>query len=453
LCLRKSLHATSQERVKNIVMDISIIGAGHVGLVTGACFAQLKHRVVIADHDARKIAMLKRRQMPFYEPGLEALVKEQLAKRRLTLTTSIREAVGHGTVIFICVGTPPRPDGEADLSAVEHVCRDIGSTMRSYRLIVEKSTVPVETGDWIKRTMRLCVRKGIPFDVASNPEFLREGSAVKDFQEPDRIVVGVETERAKQLLLELYRPLEAPIVVTDVKSAELIKHASNSFLAVKISFINAVAQLCDRVGADVLKVAEGMGLDPRIGRAFLNAGVGYGGSCFPKDVAAFIRIAEKLGYDFRLLKAAAQINVEQRQFFVKRLAESLWTLNSKVIGVLGLAFKPDTDDLRDAPSIDVIQELQREGATVRAYDPKVLAHANGLFRGVKLCQNPYAVAKGADCLAIMTEWQEFKRLDFARVKKLMRQPVIVDGRNALDGAALKRMGFRYLGIGRGHGID
>ena len=429
-------------------MDISIVGAGHVGLVTGACFTDLGNRVVMADSDARKIASLRQGRVPFYEPGLEELVRRGLAEKRLRFTTSIQDVVAHGTIIFLSVGTPSRADGEADLTAVEDVTRQIAQRMRSYRLIVEKSTVPVETGEWIKKTCRLTVRRSVPFDVASNPEFLREGSALQDFLHPDRIVLGVESKRARELLLDLYKPLHAPVIVTDVKSAELIKHASNSFLAVKISFINAVAQLCDRVGADVVKVAEGMGLDKRIGRAFLDAGVGYGGSCFPKDVSAFIHIAEQHGFDFQLLKATARVNTEQRQFFVKRIQDTLWNLQNKTIGVLGLAFKPNTDDLREAPSVEIIRRLQAEGAKIRAFDPKAIAQANGLFTRVTFCKDVYDAARGADCLAVLTEWNEFKEIDFGRIKKLMRQPFVVDGRNMYDGAALRRLGFRYVGLGQ-----
>jgi len=431
-------------------MEISIIGAGHVGLVTGACFADLGNRVVIMDHDRARIAQLKRGRMPFFEPGLEELVKRGMADRRIRFTASVAEAVEHGLAIFICVGTPSRPNGDADLSAVEHVCRQLAKALRAYRLIVEKSTVPVETGEWMARLMRLAVPRKVPFDVASNPEFLREGSAIDDFLHPDRVVLGVASARAKTLLLQLYKPLKAPMLVTDVKSAELIKHASNSFLALKISFINAVAHVCDRVGANVVNVADGMGLDRRIGRAFLDAGIGYGGSCFPKDVAAFIRIAEKRGYDFQLLKAVVRVNQEQRLFFVKRVTEVLRDVRGKTIGVLGLAFKPNTDDLRDAPSLDIVRALQRDGARIRAFDPKALAQANGLFRGVIFCKDVYDTLRGADCLALLTEWNEFKELDLARIKKLMRQPVIVDGRNLYDPVALGRLGFRYVGIGRGN---
>ncbi len=434
-------------------MNIGIIGAGHVGLVTGACFADLGNRVVMADRDHKKIAMLKRRQMPFFEPGLEELVHRGVASKRLTFVPTTREVVTGSTLIFLCVGTPPRSSGEADLTAVEDVTREIAQAMRSYRLIVEKSTVPVETGEWIKRTCRLAIRRGVPFDVASNPEFLREGSAIQDFLHPDRIVLGVETKRAQALLTELYKPLHAPVLVTDIKSAELIKHASNSFLAVKVSFINSVAEICDTVGADVVKVAEGMGFDKRIGRSFLDAGVGYGGSCFPKDVSAFIRIAEKHGHNFQLLKAAAAVNEAQRKRFVKRIAQTLWNLNNKTVGVLGLAFKPNTDDLREAPSIDIIRMLEEEGAKVRVFDPKAMAQADGFFPEVTFCRNPYEVARGADCLAVVTEWNEFKELDFSRIKKLMRQPVIVDGRNMYDPASIRRLGFRYVGMGKGDALE
>ena len=434
-------------------MDITVIGSGHVGLVTGACFADLGNRVVMVDQDKDKVAGLKKGKVWFFEPGLEELVRRGIAEKRLSFTASIKEGVDQGQVIFICVGTPSRPNGEADLSQVEHVCQEIARVMRSYRLIVEKSTVPVETGEWIKKTLRHWVPKSVPFDVASNPEFLREGQGVQDFHHPDRVVLGVESKRARNLLVELYKPLDAALVITNIQSAELIKHASNSFLAMKISYMNAIAQLCDRVGADVVKVAEGMGLDKRIGRAFLNAGVGYGGSCFPKDVSAFIHIAEKHGFDFQFLKAAERVNAGQRRLFVTRIAESLWNLKQKTIGVLGLAFKPDTDDLREAPSVEIIRMLQEEGAKIRAYDPKAMADCNGLFRGVTFCRDPYEVAKGADCLVVITEWNEFKELDFGRIKKLMRQPLILDGRNIYDPEAMRKLGFRYAGIGRGHGPD
>ncbi|MBI4228026.1 MAG: UDP-glucose/GDP-mannose dehydrogenase family protein, partial [Candidatus Omnitrophica bacterium] len=336
-------------------MKLCVVGAGHVGLVSGACFAELGHDVVCVDNDARRVAALTRGVMPFFEPDLAPLVRRQTRRRRLAFTTDLRKGVRHGEVIFIAVGTPPKASGEADLTTVEHVCRDIARAMTSYRVIVEKSTVPVETGKWLRRTIARNLKRPIPFDVASNPEFLREGTAVRDFLHPDRIVLGVESPEARKRLLAVYAPIKAPLVVTDIASAELIKHASNSFLAMKISFINAVAQICDRVGADVEKVAEGMGLDPRIGKAFLDAGVGFGGFCFPKDIEAFAAIAEKLGVEFRLLKEVARINAQQRELVIKKIEDRLWNLTQKTIAVWGLSFKPNTDDMRFAPSIDVIQ--------------------------------------------------------------------------------------------------
>ena len=430
-------------------MEISVIGAGHVGLVTGACFADLGHSVVMVDNDAKRIANFKRGVMPYYEPGLEELVARGVRERRLTFTTALKEGVAKSTIIFIAVGTPQKATGEADLAYVEDVARAIAQHLSGYRLIVEKSTVPVQTGQWIAHTIKTYHRKKHPFDVASNPEFLREGTAVQDFMKPDRVVLGVESKRAKDLLCALYQPLGAPIVVTDINSAELIKHASNSFLSMKISFINAVAQICERSGADVQQVADGMGLDPRIGRAFLSAGVGFGGFCFPKDLEAFIKISEQLGYDFELLKAVRTINEAQKRSFAATVQRALWVVKGKTIGVLGLAFKPNTDDMRYAPAIDVIEHLQGEGVAVQAFDPQAMKEAARLLPRVKLCKDAYEAARGADCLAILTEWNEFKELDFKRLKKLMRQPLLVDGRNIYDPQRIRAQGFRYIGVGRG----
>jgi len=387
--------------------------------------------------------------MPFYEPGLEALVHRHARSRRLTFTTSLREGVRAGEVVFIAVGTPPRANGEADLTSVEGVCRDIARAMTSYRLIVEKSTVPVETGKWLRRTIAMNLRRRVPFDVASNPEFLREGTAVHDFLHPDRIVLGVETEEARRRLLAVYQSLKAPVVVTDMASAELIKHASNSFLATKISFINAIAQLCDKVGADVEKVAEGMGLDPRIGPAFLKAGAGFGGFCLPKDIEAFIRIAEKLGVDFQLLKEVARINEQQRALVLKKIEDQLWNLRQKTVAIWGLSFKPETDDMRLAPSIDVVRQLVAAGASIRVYDPQALREARRCLNGARFCRSAYDAAKGSDCVVLMTEWPQFQRVDWRRVKRLMAHPIIVDGRNFFDPAVLRRHGFEYVGVGRG----
>ncbi|MBI3022080.1 MAG: UDP-glucose/GDP-mannose dehydrogenase family protein [Candidatus Omnitrophica bacterium] len=430
-------------------MDISVIGAGHVGLVTGACFADLGNRVVMVDHDARRIASLKRGVMPFYEPGLNELVARGVREKRLSFTTSMKEGVEKSTVIFIAVGTPQKATGETDLVYVENVARSIARHLLSYRLVVEKSTVPVQTGQWVARTIKASLKKPAPFDVASNPEFLREGTAIQDFMKPDRIVLGVEGKRAKDLLYALYKPLGAPIVVTDITSAELIKHASNSYLSMKISFINAIAQLCERCGADVQQVAEGMGLDPRIGKSFLTAGVGFGGFCLPKDLDAFIKISEQLGYDFELLKAVRAINEQQKRGFAAKIQRALRVVKGKTVGVLGLAFKPNTDDMRYAPAINVIEYLFGEGAAVQAFDPQAMSEAARLFPHLKLCKDPYEAARGAECLVILTEWNEFKELDFHRLKKLMRQPLIVDGRNMYDPDRMRTLGFRYLGVGRG----
>ena len=430
-------------------MDLCIVGTGHVGLVTGACFADLGHRVIMVDVDRARIAGLKRGRMPFYEPGMGELVRRNVRARRQTFTTDLAAGVRKSLVIFICVGTPSKENGEADLSFVEDVARRIARTMTGYRLVVDKSTVPVQTGAQVAQTITQSLKRRVPFDVASNPEFLREGSAVRDFLEPDRVVLGVESAKARRLLAELYRDFKAPLVVTDIKSAELIKHASNSFLATKISYMNAVAAVCERVGADVTKVAEGMGLDPRIGRAFLDAGIGFGGFCFPKDIAAFIRIAEQLGYDFALLKATERINQEQPQRFVAAAKETLWVLSNKTVGVLGLSFKPETDDLRYAPALDVIRLLQAEGSRVQAYDPQAMPGARRVLSGVRYCKDAYAAARGADALAVLTEWAEFRDLNLTRLKRLMRQPVILDGRNLYDPARVRAAGFRYVGIGRG----
>ena len=430
-------------------MNLAVIGAGHVGLITGACFADLGNKVIVVDNDAARIVGLKKGRMPYYEPGLKELVQQGVREKRLRFTTSLKEGVARSKILFIAVGTPQKATGETDLAYVEHVARDIATYMKDYRLIVEKSTVPVSTGQWVKHTIKTYLKRKIAFDIASNPEFLREGTAIADTLKPDRVVLGVESKRARELLRELYAPMKARLVFTDINSAELIKHASNSFLSMKISFINAVSQICERSGADIEQVADGMGLDPRIGRAFLNAGVGYGGFCFPKDVEAFIKISEQLGYDFELLKAVRNINEQQKRSFAAKIQKALWVVKGKTIGVLGLSFKANTDDMRYAPSLDVISLLQAEGAKIKAFDPQAMPEAKKLLSGVKLCKDPYETARQADCLAILTEWNEFKELNFTRIKKLMRQPLIVDGRNIYDPLAMRKMGFRYLGIGRG----
>lgn len=429
-------------------MEIGVVGSGHVGLVTGACLAEMGHRVICMDDSEEKIEKLRERLMPFYEPELAELVESVTREGRLSFTTDIEETVKASDVLFICVGTPSKEGGEADLSAVEKASTRIAETMDDYRLVVEKSTVPVQTGGWIRRTMEAANRRGVPFDVACNPEFLREGLAVSDFMHPDRVVIGVESKRAEETLTNLYLPLGAPIIVTDIESAEIIKHASNSFLATKISFINAVSVICEKTGADVLKVAEGMGCDGRIGRQFLDAGVGFGGSCFPKDLKAFSRIAENLGYDFKLLKEVERINQEQRTRLVKKLRAELWNLKGKTVGILGLSYKPDTDDMRSAPAIEIVELLEREGATVRAYDPKAMDTAKKILQKVQYCKDPYETADGSDALVILTEWEEFRGLDLAKIKTLLKKAIVIDGRNLLDPDDLRPLGFVYKGVGR-----
>ncbi len=427
---------------------VAVIGTGYVGLVTGVCLAELGHSVVCVDKDRAKVRVLRQGGVPIYEPGLGALLKRNRKAGRISFTDQIREGLKRAEIVFIAVNTPPLPNGEADLSFVEAVAREVSRNLRRYTVVVEKSTVPVETGEKIRQTMRLYGAGRGEFDVASNPEFLREGTAVQDFLKPDRIVIGVESKRAETLLRELYAPLKAPLLVTDIKSAELIKHSCNSFLALKISFINAVANICERVGADVTKVAEGMGHDVRIGRDFLKAGVGFGGSCFPKDLNAFVKMAERAGYNFELLKAVQKINGQQRLWVLDRLKKALWTLRGKTVGVWGLAFKPDTDDLRNAPALDIIQRLQEEGCRVRAYDPVAMPKARPLLKKVVFCRDPYEAARGADAVVLVTDWKEFKALDLRRVRSLVRTPVLLDGRNLYDPGAAVHWGFDYHSVGR-----
>ncbi|MDB5100759.1 MAG: nucleotide sugar dehydrogenase [Cyanobacteria bacterium RYN_339] len=431
-------------------MQIAIIGSGYVGLVTGACFAHLGHQVVCVDNQLSKIEKLNQGIMPIYEPGLDVLVKTNVVEGRLHFTTDIEEATRLSDIIFICVGTPAKPNGEADLSAFEHVAAAMAPAMSdSYKLIVEKSTVPVRTGEWLATLFRSHLPPGADFDIASNPEFLREGSAIKDFLETDRVVLGTNADRAASLLVKLYAPLNAPILIVDLNSAELIKHASNAFLAMKISFINAVAQICEMTGADIGKVSKGVGLDKRIGEQFLKAGVGYGGACFPKDVQAFIAIAGQHGYDFELLKAVENINQRQRHHLADKVFNALGNdLAGKTIGVLGLAFKPNTDDMRGAPSTDIIPMFTELDAKVRAYDPVATETAREVMPNITYCQNAYEVAEGCDCLVILTEWAEFNSLNLPYMKTLLKRPLIVDGRNLFDPWKMAQLGYEYHSIGR-----
>lgn len=433
-------------------MKLCIIGSGYVGLVSGACFADVGHQVICVDNNQRKVEMLLRGEIPIYEPGLEELVLKNVAAKRLRFTTSTEEGVDGADVVFIAVPTPPQPDGSVDLSYIEQVAREIAAVLKKdqYRVIVDKSTVPVKTGEKVADTIRRYSKPGVVFDVVSNPEFLREGCAVPDLMKPDRIVIGGNSERAVAMMQKIYEPFMAPVLVTDVNSAELIKHAANSFLALKISYINAVARICEASGADVEKVADGIGMDRRIGRNFLNAGIGYGGSCFPKDIAAFIAISDHLGEPFHLLKEVQRINAQQRERFIDRLRDKLWVLRDKRVAVWGLTFKPDTDDVRSSVAIDVVRDLISEKALVTVYDPKGMEKAVEfkLIEGAHLATSALEAVKNADALVIATEWKEFAAVDFAKVKELMHTPLIFDGRNLLEPAMARALGFDYTSIGR-----
>src|SRR3954471_3952429 len=385
-------------------MKLTIIGTGYVGLVTGTCFAEIGHQVVCVDRDEAKVKLLQAGGMPIYEPGLDELVNKNVAAGRLTFTSSTKEGVEKSDVIFIAVPTPPQEDGSVDLSFIEGVARDIAAAMTSYKIIVDKSTVPVKTGDKVSETIKRYCKAKVEFDVASNPEFLREGFAVEDLMHPDRIVVGVRSQRPVQAMKDIYTPFDAPIIITDINSAELIKHAANSFLALKISYINAISVICEATGANVQEVANGMGMDARIGRRFLDASLGFGGSCFPKDLSAFIKIAEQLGYNFGLLKEVQKINESQMDRFAKKISDTLWVVKDKKIGVLGLAFKQNTDDVRMSPAIELCQRLQKEGALLRVFDPKAMDKAKGLLKNVTYVEDMNAVADGCDALVIATEW-------------------------------------------------
>jgi len=429
--------------------NICVIGTGYVGLVTGTCFADLGNQVVCLDVDQDRVEKLKQGVMPIYEPGLEELVSLNVRAGRLTFTTSYSEALKDAEVAFIAVGTPSGVDGEADLQYVRSAAETIADEVDHPIIVVNKSTVPVGTGDWVAEIIQKH-RSGRPLDfcVVSNPEFLREGSAINDFMNPDRVVLGSTNRGAANQVAQLYISLRCPILITDLRTAEMIKYASNAFLATRISFINEIANICEEVGADVREVADGMGLDKRIGRAFLDAGLGWGGSCFPKDVKALAHMAVLHGTHPQLLQAVMEINRNQRRRAVVRLRRVLNTLSDKVIGVLGLSFKPNTDDIRDAPALEVIHLLQNEGARIQAYDPQAMEAASKMLTRIRLCENPYEVADGADALILATEWNEFKNLDFARIYELMRHPVILDGRNLWDRNRLRKMGFTYFGVGR-----
>jgi UDPglucose 6-dehydrogenase len=447
-------------------MRISVIGTGYVGLVTGSCLAEIGHEVVCTDNDASKIRVLESGGVPIYEPGLDGVIAKARKAGRLRFSGAPADAAG-GDAIFICVGTPPLPNGDADLSAIDHVARTIANESSSPKLVIEKSTVPARTGEELKRALTVYGRKsGVTFRVASNPEFLREGTAVGDFLHPDRIVVGVEDETAERQLKDIYQPVldrnfACPVhspacpaaakpewVVTTINSAELIKHASNSFLALKISYANMVADLAEALGADVQEVVRAVGLDPRIGRAFLNPGLGFGGFCLPKDLQAFVRLAERSGVDFSMLKEAEKINRRRIDRFLEKIRRALWVIKGKQIGVLGLAFKPHTDDVRFAPAIDLVRQLLDAGAVVRAYDPEAMDKARAILPQIEYAKTAYDAAQGVEALLVATEWPEFRQLDWTKVRDAMSRPLILDGRNLLVPAEMKSLGFEYYSLGR-----
>lgn len=430
--------------------NIAVIGTGYVGLVTGTCFADLGNKVTCVDIDPRKIEILKGGGTPIYEPGLEEVIRRNVAAGRLFFTTAYEEALADAEFVFIAVGTPSGVDGEADLQYVRMAAESIAKTMDHPLIIINKSTVPVGTGDWVADIIRKHQPQPIDFAVVSCPEFLREGSALADFMNPDRVVLGSLDREAAEKVAQLHLPLRAPIVLTDLRTAEMIKYASNAFLATRISFINEIANICEKLGADVKEVAAGMGYDKRIGRAFLDAGVGFGGSCFPKDVKALEYMGLLHGAHPALLRAVMDINRDQRRLVVHKLRDLLGTLQGKRIGMLGLAFKPNTDDMRDAPSVEIAHMLLREGAEVVAYDPVAMPVAARVAPEIKLAGSPYAVAEGADAIVLVTEWNEFKHLDLPRLRSLMRTPVFIDGRNVYEPQTMWEAGFVYRGIGRGY---
>jgi UDPglucose 6-dehydrogenase len=431
--------------------SITVVGVGYVGLVTGVCFADLGNRVVCVDINEEKIEGLNQGLMPIYEPGLEELMARNVRAGRLSFTTSYEEGLKDAEFVFIAVGTPEGVDGEADLRYVRMAARSIAEAMDHSMIIVNKSTVPVGTGDWVAGIIREHRNSDVDFAVVSNPEFLREGSAISDFVVPDRVILGSLNREAAEKVAQLYLPLRATIMITDLRTAEMIKYASNAFLATRISFINEIANICEALGADVKEVATGMGYDRRIGHAFLDAGVGYGGSCFPKDVKALAYMAEVKSRHPQLLHAVMEINAYQRQAVIHKLEEALGDLRNKTVGILGLAFKPNTDDMREAPSEHIARMLHSVGARIRAYDPVAMKVAARMIPDVELMDDPYALARGCDAIVVVTEWNEFKHLDLARIRDLMNQPVLIDGRNIYNPDTMKELGFHYRGVGRGYG--
>jgi UDPglucose 6-dehydrogenase len=429
-------------------MKIAVVGTGYVGLVTGSCFADLGNVVTCVDVDKKKVAELKKGIVPIFEPGLEDVVRRNKGSR-LFFTTDLAKAVQTADFIFIAVNTPPNKQGEADITNVKAVAHGIAKSINRYKIIINKSTVPIGMGDIVTQ---IIIKHGPPdvaFDVVSNPEFLREGSAVSDLLHPERVVIGATRKSAAQKVAEIYKPLQCPILITDLKSAEMIKYASNAFLAAKISFVNEIANLCDKVGADILQVTKGMSYDSRIGGQFLNAGLGFGGSCFPKDVSALVQIGKNNHYSFQMLPKVLEINQYQRHYFLKKVAQAIGPLKGKTFAVWGLSFKPNTDDLREAPSLTIVPALLAMGAKVRVYDPASMPKAKSLFKKARFCKDAYEAAQGTDAVLLLTDWNEFKQIDFSKLKSLVRGAVVVDGRNMYDAQEMAEKGFAYHGMGRG----
>lgn len=430
-------------------MNVCVIGTGYVGLVTGAVFADLGNDVICVDKDESKIKMLSHGEMPIYEPGLEEMVSRNMEEGRISFSTDIGEGIKRSLVVFIAVGTPPKEDGETNLAFVEDAARKIAEHLERYKIIVNKSTVPVGTGDFVRRTIETNRRRNVDFDVVSNPEFLKEGSAIQDSLHPERIVIGAPNQHVAMALLELYAPLEVPMLITDIESAEMIKYASNAFLATKISFINAIANICEKAGADVTQVAKGMGYDSRIGADFLQAGLGFGGSCFPKDTMSLRHVTRRFGEDTMLFDAVLTLNEQRVPRFLQRIEQGLGDVKGKVIGILGLAFKPNTDDLRDAKSLEIIEALQNKGARIRVYDPIAMDAAKSLLKDVEFSRNAYEAATGCDALIVVTDWNEFKLLNLDKLRDAMKQPLVFDGRNIYNPDRMRKCGFTYYSIGRG----
>jgi UDPglucose 6-dehydrogenase len=453
--LKIDIKEITKKRLEEAVLNIAVVGTGYVGLVTGTCFADLGVNVTCIDNDKNKISNLKNGKIPIYEPGLEEMVKANIQEGRLTFTTDITEGVSNSLVVFIAVGTPQSDDGSADLSYVDQVAKEVALNMTEYKVIVTKSTVPVGTGARIRKIIEKNQKTPLKFDIVSNPEFLREGSAIEDFMRPDRVVIGADSEQAVAIMKDLYRPLfliETPFVITNIESSEMIKYASNAFLAVKISFINEIANLCELAGADVHTVARGMGLDGRIGPKFLHAGPGYGGSCFPKDTKAIVQIAQSFGYNLEIIPAAIHINETQRLRMVDKIVNALESgVKGSTLGFLGLAFKPNTDDMREAPSIGIIGKLQEMGAKVQAFDPAAVEESKKYIKNVKYCDDPYQAVAGCDACVLVTEWNQFRKMDLDKIKELMKNPVFIDLRNVYQEEQMTSAGFKYIGVGRAPG--